>query len=39
MAIINLIKSLLSIFFEGTDPVKLDLVPELVRSEIRNIKD
>ncbi len=39
MVIINLIKSLFHVFFEGTEPVKLDLVPELSRPEIRNIQD
>lgn len=39
MAIINLIKNILNIFFEGTEAVKLDLVPKLSRPEVRNIKD
>lgn len=34
--IINLIKSVFNIFFEGTEAVKLDLVPKLSRPEIRN---
>lgn len=38
MAIIELLKSFINIFMEGTEPVKLDLVPELSRPEIRNIE-
>lgn len=39
MVIINLIKSLFNVFFEGTEPVKLDLVPRLSRPEIRNVRE
>ncbi len=39
MSIINLIKGLLNIFFEGTGAVKIDLVPELSKPEVRNIKN
>lgn len=38
VAIIELLKGFINIFLEGTEPVKLDLVPELSKPEIRNVE-
>jgi len=39
VAIFNILKGFINVFFEGTGAVKLDLVPELSKPEIRIVKE
>jgi hypothetical protein len=36
--LIKLLKCFFDIFFDGTEPVKLDLIPILTKDEIRRIE-